>query len=166
MTACSLLVLMVIAGSCKINYSMTGASIPPTAKTISIPYFPNNAQLVVPTLSQTITDAVRDRFTSQTNLSLTNSGGDLVIEGSISGYTVSPVAIQGNETAGLNRLSIKVTIKFTNTINESQSFDNVTFERYVDYPSTSNLADVQDGLISQVTEQLVDDIFNKSVVNW
>jgi hypothetical protein len=151
--------------SCRINYSFTGASISPQVKTVSIQYFPNQAPLVVPTLSIDLTDALRDYFTSQTNLELVNRNGDINIEGAITGYVVQPIAIQGNETAAMNRLTITVNVKFTNKTNEKQNFET-SFSRYQDYQSTLSLVSVQDVLIKQINDQLVQDIFNKAVVNW
>jgi hypothetical protein len=151
--------------SCRVSYSFTGASISPNVKTVSIAYFQNNASLVVPTLTRTVTDALRDYFTSQTNLVLIDRGGDLSLDGTITQYAVQPVAIQGNETAALNRLTIVVSIKFNNKTDTKQNWET-TFSRYQDYSSAYNLAAVQDGLIKDITSQLVQDIFNKAVVNW
>ncbi|MCF8228028.1 MAG: hypothetical protein K9G58_08460 [Bacteroidales bacterium] len=146
-------------------YSFTGASIPPGAKTISIQYFPNNAQLVEPTLSQTFTDALRDKFVSQTDLTLVENNGDLQIEGQITGYTVKPVAITGDQTAALNRLEITVDVNYVNTLDESKDFDQ-KFTRYEDFSSEENLTSRQTELIDLINEMLVEDIFNKAVVNW
>ena len=150
--------------SCKVSYSFTGASISPDVKTIAIPYLVNNAPLVVPTLSRTLTDALRDYFTSQTSLQTVDKKGDLELTGTITGYAVTPVAIQGNETAAMNRLTITVNVRFVNKKNTKQNFES-TFSRYQDYP-VADLNTVQDGLIKTITDQLVQDIFNKSVVNW
>lgn len=160
-----LFVLMLSVVSCRMSYSFTGASISPNVKTVSINYFPNNAGLVVPTLSRTVTDALRDYFTSHTNLVLVNQAGDLNLEGAIIQYVVQPVAIQGNETAAMNRLTIGVSVKFTNKTDPKQNWET-TFSRYQDYSSAFNLSSVQDGLIKDITDYLVQDIFNKAVVNW
>ena len=146
-------------------YSFTGASIPPDAKTISILTFPNNAPLVQPSLSQELTNAIRDKFSSQTNLMIVNSDGDLHIEGEITGYSTQPQAIQGDETAALNRLTITVKVIFENRLDESKNYES-TFSRFADYPSSQNLSAVEEGLIRDINEALVDDIFNKAVVNW
>lgn len=146
-------------------YSFTGASIPPNVKTITIKYFTNNAPLIQPTLSQTFTDALKDRFTSQTNLALVNKNGDLILEGEITNYSTQPVAIQGNEQAALNRLTITVNARFTNTLDETQNFET-TFSRYEDYESSKSLSEVESALIDQINQMLVEDIFNKAVVNW
>lgn len=164
----SLAIFILILSGCKINYSFTGASIPPEVKTINIIYFPNNAPLVVPTLSQTLTDGLRDRFTSETSLDLVNEGGDLIMEGSITGYRTSPVAIQtnqGEDQAALNRLTISIEVTYTNTFDDNLSFES-TFSRYADYSSQQNLEEVQDGLIEEINSMLIDDVFNKAVVNW
>jgi len=157
---------MLAQNSCRMSYSFTGASVSPDVKTVSIQYFANNASLVVPTLSRVFTDALKDYFTSQTNLILVDRNGDLNVEGTITGYSVQPVAIQGNETAAMNRLTIAVTVKFTNKKNEKQNFENKTFSRYQDYPSSQNLAALQDRLIKEIDDQLIQDIFNQAVVNW
>jgi hypothetical protein len=161
----AVLVLLFIQQSCKVNYSFTGASIPPEVKTIRIANFPNNAPLVNPTLSQTFTDALRDKFQAQTGLILVNSGGDMVIEGAITDYNTRPTAIQGDDVAALNRLSISVKVKFINYFDETQNFEQ-TFTRYEDYPSEQDLNSVTETIVPQITKYLVEDIFNKAVVNW
>ncbi len=158
--------VLVIQNSCRMGYSFTGASISPDVKTISIGYFANNASFVVPTLSRVLTDGLKDYFTSQTRLILVDHNGDLDIEGAITGYTFLPIAIQGNETAAMNRLTITVTVSFINKKNEKQNFENKTFSRYLDYPSSQNLSAVQDQLITQIDNQLIQDVFNQCVVNW
>ena len=110
-------------------YSFTGANISADTKTISIQYFPNNAPLRQPTLSQIFTQALRDKFASQTSLSQVSSNGDLSIEGEITGYSVSPTAIQANQTAAQNRLTIEIKVKFVNTKDDKQSFEQ-KFSRY------------------------------------
>lgn len=146
-------------------YSFTGASIPPEAKTVSISLFPNKAELVQPSLSQTFTDALRDRFSSQTNLALIPRGGDLHFEGEITGYSTEPVAITGQQTAALIRLKVTVNVRYTNKFNAKDSFET-NFTRFEDYSSSLNLNAVEADLISKITEALVEDIFNKAVVNW
>ena len=158
---CALLCSLISCGL----YSFTGASISPEIKTISIKYFPNNAPLVNSTLSQEFTEVLRDKFTSQTSLQLVDKSGDLNLEGEIIGYSTQPIAIQGNETAALNRLSVTVRVRFTNNFDESQNFES-NFTQYQDYPSSSSLSSVEDGLILQISKDLVEDIFNKAVVNW
>ena len=100
------------------HYSLSGASIPPEAKTISVQYFQNLASLAPPTLSQTFTEALRDKLSSQTRLTLVNKAGDLAFEGSISGYSTAPISIQSTDQAALNRLTITVNVKYTCSFDE------------------------------------------------
>jgi len=146
-------------------YSFTGATIPPEARTISILQFPNNAPLVQPMLSQLLTDALRDKFASQTNLSQVPANGDLAFEGSITDYRTQPVAITGDETPALNRLTIALRVSFINRFDEKQNFET-TFSRYEDYESSRNLSEVEEQLMAEIIEALVQDIFNRAVVNW
>lgn len=151
--------------ACTIKYSFSGASIPLEAKTVSIPYFPNNAPMVAPTLSSTLTDALQDKFARQTRLQLVDTGGDLAFEGEISNYTSTPAAITSAETAAMNRLTITVKVKFTN-IYEPQNNYNKSFSAFTEYDANQLLQDVQDSLIQEIVEQLVQDIFNAAVANW
>jgi hypothetical protein len=120
---------------------------------------------VQPLLSQAITERIKERFIAQTNLRQIDREGDIRFEGYISDYRTAPVAIQGTETAALNRLTISVVVKFVNTKDAKQNFET-TFTRYADYDSRKSLAEVETALIDEVNRQLVDDIFNKSVSNW
>ena len=160
------MLLHFLLAGCSVKYSFTGASIPPEVKSINIKYFPNNAPLVEPTLSQKITDGLRDKFTSETSLMLVNDGGDLTIEGAITGYRTTPVAIQGNDQAALNRLTITIEVTFINTFDENMSFENTKFTRYADYSSSRNLVEVQEVLVAEINQMLIVDVFNKTVINW
>jgi hypothetical protein len=160
----SLFIITAFAG-CRLKYSFTGGNVDPNIKTISILTFPNNATIVQPTLSQSLTEALRDKFSSQTKLTLVSRDGDLNIEGSITGYTTTPQAIQGNQTAALNRLTIVISVKFTNKLDEKMNFEQ-TFSRYEDYQSSLSLASVELSLIKDIDDALVEDVFNKAVVNW
>lgn len=156
--------ILFTTSSCGI-YSFTGASISPSVKTISVKYFPNNSQLVQPTLSRKFTEALRDKFTNQSTLNLTNSDGDLNIEGEIIGYTTEPVAITSDQRAAMQRLTITVNVRFTNKKDPKQDYET-RFSRFADYDSKQRLSDVEEGLIDAINDALADDIFNKSVVNW
>ncbi|MCC7232182.1 MAG: LptE family protein [Bacteroidia bacterium] len=154
-----------ILSGCKVNYSMTGASLSPDVKTLTVKYFPKTAALGPSTLSQTFTEALKDKFLSQTSLMLSDQNPDLTLEGTITGYTVSPQAIQANEQAAQNRLTITVSVKFTNIKDGKQSFET-SFSRFADFESSQNIATLEDQLIREIDDQLVEDIFNKAVINW
>ena len=155
---------IIVVTSCKIGYSFTGASISPEIKTISVDYFPNHALLVNPSLSQTFTEALKDKFVNQTSLELVTDEGDLQFSGAITRYTTTPAAITG-DLATQTRLTIIIQVKYTNTKDSNQDFDRA-FSQYADYPSSESLDAVEDQLISDIVEKITDDIFNKSVSNW
>ncbi len=156
--------LAVVCHGCGI-YSFSGASIPPEAKTVSVLYFPNQAPLINPLLSDQFTSALRDAMMNQTSLDMVESEGDLAFEGEIVDYRTTPVAITSDQTAALNRLTITVNVRFVNTFDETKSFET-KFSHYEDYPSEQELTSVQESLTSVIVEALVEDIFNKALVNW
>lgn len=160
-----ILSIFLCLSSCSVKYSFTGTSIDPEIKSVSIQYFESFAPLAKPTLSQVFTEALKDRFIQQTNLSLVQKGGDIQFSGKITGYETRPVAIQGNETAALNRLTITVEVDFVNTQDEKKNFKQ-KFSRFEDYSSNQSLSSVEDALIEEINEQLIQDIFNKSVSDW
>jgi len=157
--------LLIFVCSCSINYTFTGASISPDVKTVSIDFFTNQATMFQPTVSQVFTEGLKDRLTSQTRLVLTNNEGDIHFEGAITNYVTNPIAIQANETAAMNRLSITVRVKFTNNKDNKQSFEQ-TFSQFEDYSSSSSLTAVEDELIKQIVDKLTEDIFNRALANW
>jgi len=150
---------------CQASYSFTGASISPEVQTVSVEFFQNNAPLAPPAASQLFTEAMKDIFLSQTNLVLVKSDGDLEFEGTITNYNSMPVAIQGNETAALTRVTMTVKVKFTNNKDDKQNFDQ-SFSRFEDFETSRDLSSVEEDLLNSINSQLVQDIFNKSVTNW
>ena len=147
-------------------YSFTGASIPAEAKTVSVQYFSNKAATVQPTLSQVFTERLKDVFVEQTNLTLSENEGDLAFSGHISKYQIKPMAIKADETAGQNRLTITVKVTYNNSFDAKSSFEQ-TFSRYRDYESSQMLSgELELDLIEEITNELVEDIFNTAFVNW
>ena len=120
----ALLAGSLLLGGCifmKGGYSLSGASIPESAKTFSVAYFPNNAPMVSPTLSATLTEALKDKFTRQTKLQQVEDNGDFAFEGEIVGYTSTTASVSSDNYAVLNRLTIRVKVKFTNVIEPDNS---------------------------------------------
>ncbi len=146
-------------------YSFTGGSTG-DAKTIQIDFFPNNARLVEPTLSNRFTLALQDLFLRQTNLELTNAGGDLYFEGEITDYRVTPVAATAQQTAAQNRLTISVRVRFFNRLVEEDNFER-TFSFYSDYDGSLQLTGgVLDQAYDEILERITQDIFNAAVAKW
>ncbi len=158
------LIALFFTQSCGV-YSFTGGSTG-DAKTIQIDYFPNNARLVEPGLSQKFTLALQDLFLRQTNLKLTNSGGDLHFDGEITQYRITPIAATADQRAAQNRLTIAVRVRFFNRLIEEDNFEQ-TFSYYSDYDGNLQLTgSVLEEAYNEIFERLTQDIFNASVAKW
>jgi hypothetical protein len=159
-----ILPLILLQQSC--GYKLSGASIPAEMKTVSVQFFENNATLVVPYLSQSFTEALKDRIRNQSRLSVVRAEGDANFEGRITDYSIRPVAIQGNERAGLSRLSITISVKYTNALKPDQSFEQ-SFTRFQDLDLAAGALQTQESrLIPLINQQLTEDIFNRAFANW
>ena len=159
--------VVLAAGGCgvSIKYSLSGASIPPDAKTFSVAYFPNNATMVSPILSSTLTDALVDIFSRRTRLSQAEEGGDFAFEGEIVNYTSVTASVSSDDYALLNRLTITVKVRFTNAVDEKASWSR-TFSAYEDYDSTLLLTEAEGTLFPGFVDKLVTDIFQAAASNW
>ena len=146
-------------------YSLSGASIPADAKTLSVGFFRNRAPSVQPTLSSVFTDKLKEYLVSQSNLSLVDGFADLQFSGDITGYAINPVSIQSNDQAAMNRLTITVQVRYVNRFDTKANFSQ-NFSRYRDYDARLSLASVEASLIEEIVEELVDDIYQRAFVNW
>ena len=160
------LVLSVIMAGCTISYKFNGASIDYTkVKTISIKDFPNQAPLVYPPLSQQFTEGVKDIYVRQTRVSLVRDNGDLQLEGEITGYDLTPMAVKEDAYSSKTKLTITVKVRYTNRTNADEDFEQ-SFSAYREFDSNVMLQDVQDQLCSEIIEELADQIYNSTVANW
>lgn len=159
--------LLIIAAISSCAYSFGGASIPAEMKTVTVRIFENNAPLVVPTLSNQFTEAVKTRIRNQTRLSITPNEGQAVFEGRITGYDIKPIALQSNSmpTAAGNRLTITVAVKFTNTLDSKGSFEE-SFTRYYDFLNGASIQSLLPAAIENINKQLTEDIFNRAFAQW
>jgi hypothetical protein len=161
-----LLIVSCTLNSCSVK--LNGASIPAAMKTINIQFFENNAPLVVPYLSTQFTEALKTRIRNQSRLSLKLNDADATIEGRITGYDVSATSLTDNRqaTAGTNRLTITISVKYTNNLEPKQSFEE-PFSRYKEYPSAGQpLQSIEAQLITDINNQLTEDIFNRAFAQW
>lgn len=150
----------------KVTYNLSGGSIPPEAQTFSVAYFPNNAPMVAPTLSNVLTEGLRDKFSRQTRLQQVEEGGDFAFEGEITNYNSTTSSVSSGDYALQNRLTITVRVNFQNAVDQTLSFNNKTFSAYADYDASQLLIDVQDQLIEEIVETLVNDIYMAAAGNW
>lgn len=146
-------------------YSFTGGNTG-DAKTIQVDFFPNQAPLVEPVLTQRFTNDLQDLFTRQTNLTLTNSNGDLYFSGEITGYRITPMSGTSNQTAAQNRLTVSVNVRFVNKLEEDDDFEK-TFSFYSDFDANAQLSgSVLENALDEILERIIQDIFNASVAKW
>ena len=146
-------------------YSFTGGSTG-DAKTLQIDFFPNQAPLVEPSLSQAFTTDLLDLFTRQTNLTTVTSNGDLYFSGEITGYRVTPMSATANQTAAQNRLTVTVNVRFVNKLIEKDDFEK-QFSFYSDFAANAQLTGgVLESALDEILERITQDIFNASVAKW
>lgn len=151
------------------GYKFNGASTT-GLKTVRVQLFENNAPLVIPTLSNLLTEDLKERIRTQSRLTLTQNEADVVFEGRITGYDIKPIAIQDNSApiAGANRLTITVAVKYTNNteFKESKSFEQ-TFSAFEDFSlAGQSLESQQARLIKAVNFKLTENIFNQAFAQW
>lgn len=150
--------------SCGI-YSFTGADTG-GASTFQVNYFQNAATLVEPGIERTFTLELQDLIQNQTNLSLTNSGGDLIYEGEIVDYYIAPMSATAQNTAAQNRITISVNVRFYNSLDPTRDFES-RFSFYYDYPANSQLTGpVLETALDEIYSRITQDIFNASLTNW
>jgi len=154
--------LLLMFTSC---YSFKEGRIDPLIQTVTIYNFTNQSANGNAQLNQGMTDALRNRFITQSNLRLLPAGGDIEFSGIITGYNVSGMAATANQTTALSRLTISVKVDFVNNTKPGDQWSQ-TFSRFADYSSSQSLLDVEAQLLQDIYFQLVEDIYNKALVNW
>jgi hypothetical protein len=160
------LLMALVATACSISYKFNGASIDYTKiKTISIKDFPNQAALVYPQLSQNFTEALKDIYVRQTRLEMVKDNGDLDLEGEITGYELTPMAVKEDAWSSQTKLTVTIRVRYSNRTNPDEDFEQ-TFSAYREFDSTKMLQDVQEELCTEIIEELTDQIYNATVANW
>ena len=156
--------LALICNSCSVyNFTGTGKI---NAKTFQVNYFQNNAELIEPGIERTFTQRLQELIQNQTNLSLTNTNGDLVYEGEITNFRISPMTATADQRAAQNRLSITVNVRFVNRNKEEDNFEK-PFSFFYDYSGTEQLVGGQlSTALDEIFERITQDIFNASLAKW
>lgn len=162
--AASLAAMTLLVSSCGI-YTFSGTSIQPDVKTVTINLFEYKALRVNPSLSNDLTEGLRDKFRKMTRLTQVDYDGDLEITGEITGYDVRSQAVTAQEVAAQNRLTVSVKIAYMNRLYPEDDFDK-SFSAYADYDSALSLDAVEATLCEEIIEKLCEDILNATVANW
>lgn len=163
-------ILIIIAAavclsSCGI-YSFSGTSIQPDVQTITINFIEYKAQRVNPSLSNDLTEALKERFRKMTRLEQVEMDGDMEITGSIVGYDVAASSVTANEIAASNRLTVTISLSFQDRKYPEEDFENKSFSAYSEYNSENSLDAVESSLCQEIVDKLVEDIFNACVAQW
>jgi hypothetical protein len=158
------LILLFTTNSCSVyNFTGTGKI---DAKTFQVNFFPNTSELIQPGIDRTFTLTLQDLIQNQTNLNLVKTGGDLIYEGEITDYRITPMMATADIQAAQNRLTIRVNVQFTNKNKEADNFEK-SFEFFYDYPAAQQLSGpTLDSAIKIIFERITQDIFNESLAKW
>ncbi|QBZ96695.1 LptE family protein [Flavobacterium sangjuense] len=160
----SIFILAVSINSCSV-YNFTGAK-PVDGKTFQVNYFQNNADLIEPGIERRFTIRLQEIIQNQTNLDLTNSNGDLLYEGEIVEYRITPMQATASQTAAQSRLTISVNVRFSNKNKEADNFER-RFSFYRDYEGSSlPTGSVLNDYIDEIFERITQDVFNESLAKW
>ena len=157
---------LMILQSCSVKYSLTGASISPETTSFQVNYFQNNAPLIEPGIERDFTNKLIDLLINQTSLELAKSNGDLVYEGEIVEYRISPTTATSDNRAAQNRLTVGVNVRFYDIKDPDADFEK-RFSFYYDYPASVQLIGSQkDTAMEEIFERITQDVFNASLAKW
>ena len=157
---------LLIATACSISYKFNGASIDYTkVKTIMISDFTNQASYVNPTLAPEFTEELKDIYIRQTRLEQVTSNGDLALEGEVTGYDFTPMAVKEDALASQTRLTITVRVRYMNNTNPDEDCEQ-SFSAYREFDSHLMLQQVESSLCAEIIEEIVDQVYNATVANW
>lgn len=152
--------------SCMVSYKFNGTSIDYTKiKTISVTDFPNQASLVYPSLAPNFNEKLKDEYSSKTRLKLVPREGDLQVSGEIVNYELIQIGVNTAGTSTKTKLQITLNVRFVNKQNPSENFEQ-RFSSYQEFSNDQTINQVQDELNELIIEDLVNQIFNRTVANW
>ncbi|MFD2891737.1 LPS assembly lipoprotein LptE [Flavobacterium chuncheonense] len=158
------LTLLLSLSSCKYyNFTGTGKI---DAETFQVNYFQNNAELVEPGIERTFTIQLQEIIQNQTSLNLVSQGGDLLYEGEVIEYRITPMTATADQRAAQNRLTITVMVRFTNKNKEEDDFEK-RFSFFHDYPANEQMTGTRlTTALDEIFTRITQDIFNESLAKW
>ncbi|WP_291274591.1 LptE family protein [Flavobacterium sp.] len=159
-----LLVFALVLSSCSVSYNFTGTG-KLDAKTFQVNYFQNLADIVEPGIERTFTQKLQNVILNQTNLNLVSSGGDLLYEGEIVEYRITPMAATSDQTAAQNRMTITVNVRYTNKNKEEDNFEK-RFSHFYNYEANKLPSEVMQDALKEIYDRITQDIFSQSLAKW
>jgi hypothetical protein len=161
-----ILLILIQLSSCSISYKFNGASIDYSkTRSISIADFTNTAELVYAPLAQEFSESLRDTYTKQTRLQILKRGGDLHLEGEITGYQLTPLAISADTYASQTKLTVTINVRFSNKKSPDEDFEK-SYSAFRTFDSNTLLTTIQDELLKLIIEDITDNIYNDTVAKW
>lgn len=156
-----------ILTACSISYKFNGASINyDKVKTISLENFPNrSAAFVWGPMESMFNTALQDIYMRQTRLKQARQGGDLELSGEITNYDAYNKGVGSDGYSTMAELRMTVNVRFVNNTNHAEDFEQ-QFSASREYDASQQLSSVQEGLVSEMIDEIVDQIFNATVANW
>jgi len=150
---------------CSVQMTFKGSSVPENVKTASVQYFENRAPLINPLLSQTFTEALKDRITSESRLIISDEVGDVDFSGEITGYDLRPMAIQADAVSAETRLTITIKVRYKNFKDPKLNWES-SFSEYTDFESSQNITAIESELVSEIVDKITENIFNRAFSDW
>ena len=156
-----------VVASCRISMGLAPISSIDYSKvkTITIAEFPNRAEYVYAPMTTEFNQKLKDMFIQQTRLQLVNSGGDLEIDGEITGYNQYNESVDASGYSSKVKVTLTVNVRYTNNTNHEEDFEQ-QFSAFQTYDSSKLLTEVQDQLITLMVKDIAEQIFNATVANW
>ena len=161
-----LLVTMLSLYACQISLTFNGASIDYTkVQSISIADFNNVAELIHPPLAMEFSERLRDKYARQTRLKILKIAGTMHLEGEITAYTLTPMAIGQDAFSAETKLTLTINVRFVNNANQEEDFEK-QYTAFRTFDSNLMLNDVQDELLKTMIDEITDKIYNDTVARW
>lgn len=164
-TSVFVIITLALAYGCSIQMTFRGSSVPENVNTASVQFFENRAALINPLLSQTFTEGLKDRITTESRLVIVSDIGDIDFSGQITGYDLRPMAIQADAISAETRLTVSVRVRYQNYKDPKQNWES-SFSAYADFESSQNITAIEEQLVADIVDQLTENIFNKAFSDW
>mgnify|MGYP000846120220 FL=1 len=159
----AILTLFTLVG-CNVSYNFTGTG-KINAKTFQVNYFQNNAEIVEVGIERTFTQKLQNTILNQTNLDLVTSGGDLLYEGEIVEYRITPMSANADQQSSQNRMTITINVRYSSKNSEDDNFEK-RFSFYYDYDANQLPSSVLSAALDVIYERITQDVFNESLAKW
>jgi len=155
---------ILIFSGCK--YSFRGISIPPDVKTYFVDDFQNSAPEAPGDINQRFAEALRAKVRNESRLIYAETDADIEFSGKVTGFTLRPEALQAGNTVAQNKLEIFVAINYVNNKDDSKNWNQKQFNFFRTFNSDQDFLSIQDGLITEIFDQIMENIFNEAFTGW